>query len=420
MKVNLAYGKTGLELDLPDHTTVIEPKPQPGLVNEKDAILNALNNPINSLPLRRLVRAGQKVLIAHSDITRATPNPRILPVILTELEKAGANRNDITLVNALGTHRQHTDQEMRSLLGDWVYENFHCEQHNAFDDENLISFGVTKLGHPIRLNRRLVESDLIILTGFIEPHLFAGFSGGPKCVLPGMAGAESVITNHSIELIGHPNAKFGITHGNPLWEEMLDITRRLRNVFLLNVTLNVHKKITGVFTGDLESAHKQGCQFVRSTAMIKVQEPFDIVVTTNSGYPLDQNLYQCAKGLVAAESVVRPGGAILLVAACEDGIPAGSHYDRLIQKAASLDGIESMLNEPGFSAPDQWQMQIQARVQRKADVYVFSEGLSENEIQRTLFIPSCKLDQQIIKLQNQYGPSICVLPEGPQVIAYLE
>lgn len=419
MKVRLAYGKTGLELDFPGGTTVIEPKLQPGLPDEAGAILGALRNPIQSPPLRQLVEPGQKVLVAHSDITRATPNQRLLPVILAELEGAGIKRDDITLVNALGTHRQHTEQEMRLLLGDWVYENYRCEQHDAFDDDNLVSLGLTTLNHPIRLNRRLVEADRVILTGFIEPHMFAGFSGGPKCVLPGMSGAESVITNHGVELIGHPNAKFGVTYGNPLWEEMLEMVKRFKNTFLVNVTLNARQQITAVFAGDLESAHRQGCQFVRSTAMVKVQEPYDVVVTTNSGYPLDQNLYQCAKGMVAAESIVRSGGAILLAAACHDGIPAGSHYDRLIQEAGSLDGIDAMLGQPGFSAPEQWMLQIQVRIQRKADVYVYSDGLTEQEIRRTLFIPSAGIQGQIGDLQARYGPKLCVLPEGPQVIAYL-
>jgi len=418
MKVKLAYGYDGLETEFPDDAAIIRPKTLPALEDESVAIRAALQNPIESPPLKNLVRLGDKIVLAHSDMTRATPNPRLLPVILEEIENAGVKRDDITLLNALGTHRQHTEAEMRTLLGDWLIQNYHCEQHDAFDDQNLVSLGMTNLNHPVRLNRKLIEADLIIMTGFIEPHLFAGFSGGPKCILPGLAGAESVITNHSIELIAHPNARYGITYGNPLWEEMLELTKRLENTFLVNVALNADQKITRVFAGDQEHAHKVGCEYVRKNAMTQVDGDFDIVVTTNSGFPLDQNLYQCAKGMVAAEAIVRPGGAILVVAACQDGIPFGSHYHQLIKKAGSLEGIEKMLSQPGFNAPDQWMLQIQARIQRKADVYVFSEGLSEQEIQQTLFIPSATIEEQIAVLQEKYGRKMCVLPEGPQVIVY--
>lgn len=418
MKVKLAYGHDGLEVEFPDNAAIIRPKILPSLEDESAAIRAALQNPIESPPLRDRVRLGDKIVLAHSDMTRATPNPRLLPVILEEIENAGVKRDDITLLNALGTHRQHTEAEMRTLLGDWLIQNYRCVQHDAFDDQNLVSLGVTNLKHPVRLNRKLIEADLIIMTGFIEPHLFAGFSGGPKCILPGLAGAESVITNHSIELIAHPNARYGITYGNPLWEEMLELTKRLENTFLVNVTLNADQKITGVFAGDQEHAHKAGCEFVRKNAMAQVDGSFDIVVTTNSGFPLDQNLYQCAKGMVAAEAIVRPGGAILVVAACQDGIPSGSHYHRLIRKAGSIDGIEKMLSQPGFNAPDQWGLQIQARIQRKADVYIFSDGLSKQEIQQTLFIPSAAIEEQIVMLQEKYGRKMCILPEGPQVIVY--
>ncbi len=418
MKVRLAYGRDGLEIELPDDVRIISPQVLPGLENESTAIRNALRNPIKSPPLKSLVHPGQKVVVAHSDITRATPNARLLPVILEEIESAGIRREDITLLNALGTHRQHTEEETRNLLGDWLIRNYHCEQHNAFDDQNLVPLGVTNLNHPIRLNRNLVEADIIILTGFIEPHLYAGFSGGPKCILPGLAGAESVITNHSIEMIAHPNARYGVTYGNPLWEEMLEFAKRLKHTFLVNVTLNAAQQITNVFAGDLEHAHRTGCEFVRANAMTRVDGCFDVVLTTNSGFPLDQNLYQCAKGMVAAEAIVRPGGAILVVAACQDGIPSGSHYERLIKKAGSLAGIEKMLAQPGFNAPDQWMLQIQARIQRKADVYVFSKGLSDQEIRQTLFIPSGNIKRCITQLQEKYGKNMCVLPEGPQVIAY--
>lgn len=419
MKIELAYGRTGLTVDLPEPLDVIEPRPVAGLADERAALLEALRRPIGCPALAEQVRPGMRVVVAHSDITRATPNERILPVVLSELERLGVRREDITLLNALGTHRRHTEAQMRSLLGDAIYDNYHCLQHDPHDAENLISLGVTCFDHPVRLNRWLVEADFRILTGFIEPHLYAGFSGGPKCVMPGLAGAESVLTNHSLKMISHPNANFGITYGNPLWEEMMDIALRLSNTFLLNVTLNRERQITGVFAGDLRAAHQAGCEFVRQSAMVKAAGPYDLVVTTNSGYPLDQNLYQTSKGMRAAQRVVRRGGAILMAAACEDGLPNEGNYARLIAQVDSLQSLHEMLAQPGFAAEDQWQLQIQAMLQDWADVYVYSDGLSDEQIRAALFIPCRDLEAAVRELQEKYGRRLCVLPEGPQVIANL-
>ncbi len=419
MKIQLAYGRSGLTVDLPEPFDIIEPRPVAGLADEPAALLEALRHPIGCPALGELVKPGMRVVIAHSDITRATPNTRILPVVLAELERCGVRREEITLLCALGTHRRHSEAEMRFLLGDFIYDNYLCIQHDPHDSENLISLGVTCFNHPVRLNRWLVEADFKILTGFIEPHLFAGFSGGPKCVLPGLAGAESVLTNHGLDMIGHPNANFGITDGNPLWEEMVEMALRLKNVFLVNVTMNRERQITGVFAGDLRAAHRAGCEFVRQSAMVKVAAPYDVVVTTNSGYPLDQNLYQASKGMRAAQRVVRQGGAIVIATACEDGIPDDGNYARLIAQVKSLQELHEMLAQPGFAAEDQWQLQIQAMIQDWADVYVYSDGLSDQQIRQTLFIPCRDIEGTVRALQEQYGGRLCVMPEGPQVIANL-
>ena len=309
MQIKLAYGRTGLTVNLPDQTDVIEARFIPGLANEAAAILEALRQPIGSAPLASRVKPGDRVVIVHTDLTRATPNDRIMPVLLAELESAGVRRSDITLLNALGTHRRQTEAELREMLGDPVVEHYHCLQHDAFDNANLASLGQTSLGHPVRVNRTYLEADVRILAGFIEPHFFAGFSGGPKGVLPSIAGAESVLSNHSYELIGHPRATWGVTVGNPIWEEMREVALLTKPTFLLNVTLNAKRQITGVFAGDMLAAHAAGCNFVREQAMVKVEAPYDIVVTTNSGYPLDQNLYQSVKGMSAANQIVRDGAS---------------------------------------------------------------------------------------------------------------
>ena len=421
MQVNLAYGRTGLSVKLPDMTDVLASRFVPGLADEAAAIRQALRRPIESPPLAALVKPGDTVVIVHSDITRATPNDRILPVLLAELESAGVRRPDITLLNALGTHRRQTEAELRRMLGDQIVANYRCLQHDAFDDTALVSLGQTSLGHPVRVNRTYLEADVRILTGFIEPHFFAGFSGGPKGVLPSIAGAESVLTNHGYEMIAHPQATWGVTAGNPIWEEMREAALMTQPTFLLNVSLNARREITGVFAGDMLAAHAAGCDFVRDKAMVPVDTPYDIVITTNSGYPLDQNLYQSVKGMSAANQIVRAGGAIIAAAACADGVPAHGRYAALLAEAGSPQRVLEMLARPGFSEQDQWQVQIQALIQLRAEVYVYSDGLTDAQIEQALFKPCRNLEQTVADLQARYGPDarICAIPEGPQTVAYL-
>lgn len=421
MDVKLAYGRTGLLVSLPDNSDIVAARSLPGVPDPDAALREALRQPIGSPPLAGRVKRGDRVVVVHSDITRPTPNHVIMPVLLAELEAAGVRRKDITLLNGLGTHRQQTAAEMGALLGDAVYENYRCLQHDAWDEHNLVSLGETSLGNPLRVNRLLVESDMRIFTGFIEPHLFAGFSGGPKAVLPALCGQESVLSNHSREMIAHPQATWGICEGNPIWEEMREAALKTGPAFLLNVTLNEEKEITAVFAGDLLAAHEAGRDFVRRQAMVAVDEPYDIVVTTNSGFPLDQNLYQTVKGMSAAVRIVREGGHIIMVAACEDGIPDHGRYLELLEKGGSPQGVLDMLAQPGFGAQDQWQVQIQAMIQLRAEVHVHSDGLSDEQIRRALFTPCRDVAATVKTLAEGIGPAarICAMPEGPQVIAAL-
>jgi nickel-dependent lactate racemase len=282
--------------------------------------------------------------------------------------------------------------------------------------------GLTSFGHEVWVNRQLEACDFKILTGFIEPHLFAGFSGGGKAIMPGMAGQRTVLGNHGAQNIAHPHATWGVTSGNPIWEEIREVAVGSGRVFLLNVTLNKAKQITGVFAGDLDQAHAAGCAFVKETAMLPVPRPFDIVITTNSGYPLDLNLYQSVKGMSAASQIVRQGGAILIAAECWDGIPDHGLYRELLRQASSPQELLDRINTPGFLKQDQWQAQIQAQIQLKADVYVYSEYLTETQIREALLQPCRNIEQTLDRLLVNYGPgaSICVLPEGPQTIPYID
>ena len=422
MKIKLSYGRNGLDVDLPDQVQVFRSRYIPGLIDETAAIQDALRNPVQSAPLVGRVKPGEKVVIAHSDITRATPNHRLLPVIIHELEDAGIRSQDITLVNGLGTHRFQTATELRQLLGVGIYDHYRCIQHDAYNDSVLIPIGLTAFGNDVRVNKTYLEADVRILTGFIEPHLFAGFSGGPKAVLPALSGFESVSTNHSVENIANPKAIWGVTEGNPILEEMKEVALKTQPTFLVNVTLNIEKQITGVFAGELTAAHRLGCDFVGQNAMVPVREPFDIVITTNSGYPLDQNLYQSVKGIRAAHMIVKKGGAIICATACEEGLPDYGGYSSLLKRGGSPQGILEMVNTSDFFEHDMWQVQIQAMVQSWADVYIYSQGLTVKEIEESLFFPCLDIAHTLKKLQAQYGSdaSVAVIPDGPQTIPFLD
>ena len=263
------------------------------------------------------------------------------------------------------------------------------------------------------------EADVRIITGFIEPHFFAGFSGGPKGIMPGVAALETVMSNHGVAHIGDPRAAFGITDGNPLWEEMRDIALRIGPSFLLNVTLNEQRDITGIFAGDLLAAHSAGIEFVRASAMQPVAEPFDIVLTTNSGYPLDMNLYQAVKGIAAAARIVKDGGYILLAAECAEGTPAGSPHDRLLRSVGNGEHLLARLAQPGFVQAEQWQSQIQALIQRRAEIHIHSMLPAETILAAHLL--PCRDIAAFLAEKRAANPGarIAVLPQGPLTIPYL-
>ncbi len=306
------------------------------------------------------------------------------------------------------------------MLGDDLLAQHHLVQNNAFDPSTQVCVGKTSSGNEICLNRELMDCDLKILTGFIEPHFFAGFSGGGKALMPGMAGQASVLRNHCAGNIADPRATYGRTQGNPIYAEVLEAARLAGRTFLVNVTLNRDKAITRVFAGDLQAAHAEGCAFARQTAMVEVPDRFDIVVTTNSGYPLDLNLYQAVKGMSAAALVVKDGGAIVIAAECWDGIPEHGLYGQLLREGGSPQVVLERILGSSELRQDQWQAQIQAQIQQKAKVYVHSRGLSPEQIRSALLEPAPDLDATLAGLVSAAGPAarICVLPEGPVTIPY--
>jgi lactate racemase len=421
MIVPIAYGRGELPVCLPpERTCVIAPSHRDRLSDERLALISALDAPIGCSPLRALPLANSRICIVFTDITRPTPNDRLIPWLLEYLIEGGANADSITLLNSTGTHRPNTREELEVMLTRSVVERYRVINHECEKAEELVQFGYTKSGARALINRALVEADIRIITGFIEPHFFAGFSGGPKGIMPGVAGLETVMSNHGAHHISDPNAAFGITEGNPIWEEMRDIALRVGDSFLINVTLNDERGITGVFAGDLLKAHRAGIEFVRSTAMQPVDHLFDIVITSNSGYPLDMNLYQGVKGMSAAARIVKPNGVIVIACECSEGVPDGSPFDRLLRETSSLEEILALLMQPGFQRAEQWQAQIQSLISKRARILLHSNLPSET-VRAAHLAPCADISSTVAHELSRLPPasSVAVLPQGPLTVPYL-
>lgn len=419
MKVHLDYGKTGLEVDLPEHVELIQPRHIAGLKNEKQKAKDSLRYPTGTPPLREMVESTDKVSIVISDITRPTPNHKLVPWLLEELNHVP--RENFVIINGTGSHRDNTREEFVQMLGEEVVNSVRVINNNAFDKGTQTYLGRSSFGAEAYLNKEYCESDIKIVTGFIEPHFFAGFSGGPKGIMPGIAGIETILHFHNAKMIGDPNSTWGLIEGNPVQGEATEITSMCKPDFMFNVTLNDNKEITNFFSGDVIEAHRKGCEYVRQQVMVPCETPFDIVITTNSGYPLDQNLYQAVKGMSAAHKIVRKGGAIICATECSDGLPNHGNYADILQMRKTPEEILKMINSPDFSQFDQWQVQKQAMIQIWADVYVYS-SLAAEEVERAMFRPSGNIEQTVEMLMSRYGQNakIAVMPQGPLTIPYMK
>jgi lactate racemase len=421
MKVNLAYGKSGHLIELPENMNVdiIEPQWVNGVIDENYAITEALRNPYNSKPLNQIIGKDDKIGIIFSDITRATPYNLIVPAILEELQNIP--QKNITFFCANGTHRLATDEELISILGQDVVNQYTIIQNESGKADLFEYVGSTTSGNKISLNKEILKCNIKILTGFIEPHFFAGFSGGIKALIPGMASRDTIKYNHSITHLSERKAVWGITEGNPIWNEMMETVEFVRGLFLLNVSMNNKMEITNVFAGDLRSAHKAGCQFVSESAMVPVEKLYDIVITTNSGYPLDLNIYQTVKGMSAAAQIVKDGGNIIIAAECWDGVPSGSDYETILKSVNSVDELMEFVMKKESSLQDTWQIYCQAMIQKKARVFLYSDRLDDETIKLAHLNPVDNIINQINKLVAETGSDakICIMPVGPQTIPYL-
>jgi nickel-dependent lactate racemase len=419
--IRLAYGDVGLDLEV-DATiaTVVEPIFAPAAPDARVALRTALREPVAGRPLRERVHPGQTVAISACDITRPQPRHLMIPVMLAELDGI-VDLEDVVVLVATGTHRRNTDSELREMFSDEVVDSVRVINHDACDASSLSWQGVHGNAVPVWLAREWVEADVRITTGFVEPHFFAGFSGGPKMVAPGLAGLETVLTLHDASRIGDPRARWGVIQGNPVHDDIRAIAAATDVTFGLDVILNRDKQIVSAYGGDLLEMHSTAVEQAKELAMRPVPGPFDVVVTTNSGFPLDQNLYQAVKGMSAAYQVVRPGGVIICAAECRDGFPDHGSYRELLASASSPEALLADIVSRPNTVPDQWQAQIQARIQTDCQVIVHTSYLSDVDLAAVHLQQTADLSATVAAAVRSVGAAarVCVLPEGPQTIPYL-
>ncbi len=416
VRIRMAYGRQGVSITVPDDARVIAPRAAQPLSDPRAAFHAALEEPIRTPPLREIMRSDHRVCIVIPDGTRACPSHLLIPWLLEALHHVPDEH--ITILNGTGTHRPNTPQELEAMLGREVPERVQVVNHSATDRAALKRVGRLRSGVDVWLNRRWVEADRRIVIGFIEPHFFAGFSGGAKGICPGVAGLETILHLHGAPLIAHPAATWAEMDRNPIQQGIQEAVAMAPPHFMINVTLTPEQEITGIYAGHYIHAHREGCREVANTATQPVPHPFDIVITSNSGYPLDQNLYQTVKGMSAAARIVRQGGAILITSECSDGIPEHGPYARLLRMRETPAELLEMIMSPGFQMQDQWQVQIQAQIQRKADVYLYS-SLPDAQVRSLGLTPVADPSAALSDLISRYGGRVAVLPEGPLTIPYL-
>ena len=422
LTVHLAYGEHGLDVELPaDRTTVVEPTYVAAAEDESALLRSALRVPVAGPPLRELVSPGQTVAISVCDGTRPQPRRLMVPAVLAELDGI-VDLADVVVLVATGTHRGNTDEELRRMLGDEVVDTVRVVNHDARDDSSLVWLGRHGRDVPVFLNRLWTEADVRVTTGFVEPHFFAGFSGGPKMVAPGLAGLETVLTLHDARRIGDPRATWAFIEGNPVHDDIRAVVAAVGRVdFALDVVLNREQRIVEAFGGPVPEMHAAARAASQRLAMQPVPALFDVVVTTNAGHPLDQNLYQAVKGMSAGMTVVKKGGTIVCAAECRDGFPDHGSYREVLASEPSPEALLATISARERTIPDQWQVQVQAKVQSHADVVVRSDFLDADALASAHLGHTEDVAETVLRALHDAGPDarVCVLPEGPQTIPYV-
>lgn len=423
MKITLDYGRTGLDINLPDDRLVgpLAIRPATPLADPQAAIEEAIRNPIGSKPLAQIARNRTTACILVCDITRPVPNKLILPPVLRTIEEAGVSPKNITILIATGLHRPNEGAELEELVGADIARKYKCVNHHGKEQSEHDYLGTTPNGVPAWIDYRYVRADLKITTGLIEPHLMAGYSGGRKVICPGVAGLETVKIWHGPKFLEHPNADCGIVKGNPVHEENTLIAQMAGCDFIVNVCMDGSRRVCWVGAGDMIQAWEEGVRFVEQVVKAPVSEPVDVVVTSSAGYPLDTTWYQAVKGLTGALPIVKKGGTIVLAASLSEGL-GSVEFQRLLIENPDLDKFKKRILGGDYFVMDQWQLEEFAKVVAHCKVKVVTDGLSAELLRQRCHVePASTVETAVAESLKEYGPAakVAVIPKGPYVLPYV-
>lgn len=421
VKINVPYSRQSLEIEIPEanFAGILESKAHSYDVQETEGqiVEKALDNCIGGSSLESLVKDKRNMVIITSDHTRPVPSKVTLPILLKRIRQANPEI-DITILIATGFHRPTTHEEMINKFGTEIVENERIINHISTDDNSLVNIGTLPSGGSLILNKLALETELLIAEGFIEPHFFAGFSGGRKSILPGIASAKTIMANHCSEFINSPHSRTGILKDNPINRDMLYAAEQAKLAFILNVVIDKDKKIINAFAGDFRLAHEEGCKFASELSSVQSIKS-DIVISTNGGYPLDQNIYQSVKGMTAAEATCNPGGVIIMIAACNDGHGGQSFYDNLANAKNPREVLDRVaLVKRDETSPDQWEFQILARILDSYTVIMVTDMCDPQMIKNMHMEHALNFEEALKRAFEIKGrdAKITVIPDGVSVI----
>jgi nickel-dependent lactate racemase len=416
-RIDLPYGTSTLKASVPakNIVAILHSKDTKGIPDEIAAVTQSLRSPIGSPPLSDCIASKDKVVIIVTDNTRPCPDSKLLPPILAEIERK-VPRENITIIVALGLHPPLDKQQLIKKLGKDIVPNYRVVNH---DVDQTVNIGVTTRGTPVDINKLVVEADFRISTGFIEPHLFAGFSGGRKSIAPGVFSVRSAYKNHGYKMVEHSCSHPGILKGNPIHEDMIEQARMAKLDFIVNVVLNKKREITHVVAGDFVKAHEKGCEKAMEIAGVTIDHKVDITITTNNGAPLDLDLYQSCKGIDTASVITRDGGIIIIAARCDCGVGPEPFRELHASVCTPKEVLQTIKREEPVGV--QWENQVLARAQLKNDVYLVSE-LDDKVVREMMMTPVRTVEKGLEKAFKVLGDNaeIAIIPEGPLVIPILE
>ncbi len=422
MKLTLDYGRTGLEVELPDDRLIgpLAIKQATPIANPEQALVDALANPIGTPPLSELAKGRKDACILICDITRPVPNQLILTPMLKILEESGIPREKIMILIATGLHRPNEGDELVELVGPEIAANYRIENHHGKVKEEHDYLGTTERGVPVYLDSRYVRADLKITTGLIEPHLMAGYSGGRKVICPGIAGLETVKVWHGPQFLEHPNADCGILEGNPVHEENTLIAKMAGCDFIVNVCIDEQRQVTWLGAGDMIDAWETGVRFVQDIVRVPVPEAVDVVVTSSAGYPLDTTYYQAIKGMTGALPIVKQGGTIIIAASLSEGL-GSPEFQSLMKDNPDLKTFKERILGKDYFVMDQWQLEELAKVCERCKVKVVSDGIAADTLRECYVEPATNVEDAVAASLQEYGPNakVAVIPKGPYVLPYV-